>query len=189
MSSRPATGRMLTDLNRWPNGSSKMPILLKGSCRCGAVGSRSKATRRCPTSFATARSAASSRAAAALPSISAPIADTLKHHRQAPSRPLPRRDRGRRAAALRDLVGRAAVLPQMRLGALALRSDLAGAGASLRLGNRQRAAEGAGARSSDAEVQGVLGRARHVRKGDKTFELYPEESIADWHKQRGLWVD
>ena len=28
-----------------------------------------------------------------------------------------------------------------------------------------------------------------IRDGDKTFELYPEESIADWHKRRGLWVD
>jgi hypothetical protein len=24
---------------------------------------------------------------------------------------------------------------------------------------------------------------------DRTFEEYPEESIADWHKARGLWVD
>ena len=28
-----------------------------------------------------------------------------------------------------------------------------------------------------------------IRKGDKTFDVYPEESIADWHKKRGLWVD
>lgn len=28
-----------------------------------------------------------------------------------------------------------------------------------------------------------------IRKGDKTFELYPEESIADWHRRHGLWVD
>jgi len=28
-----------------------------------------------------------------------------------------------------------------------------------------------------------------IRPGDRTFALYPEESIADWHKKRGLWVD
>ncbi|BCH10401.1 alanine acetyltransferase [Mesorhizobium sp. 131-3-5] len=26
-------------------------------------------------------------------------------------------------------------------------------------------------------------------KGDKTFDVYPEESIADWHKRMGMWVD
>ena len=24
---------------------------------------------------------------------------------------------------------------------------------------------------------------------DRTFDEYPEESIADWHKARGLWID
>ncbi len=28
-----------------------------------------------------------------------------------------------------------------------------------------------------------------VGKKDRTFEEYPEEAIADWHKARGLWVD
>ena len=28
-----------------------------------------------------------------------------------------------------------------------------------------------------------------IRKGDKAFDVYPEELIADWHKRRGLWVD
>ena len=28
-----------------------------------------------------------------------------------------------------------------------------------------------------------------VGRKDRTFEEYPEESIADWHKARGLWVD
>lgn len=28
-----------------------------------------------------------------------------------------------------------------------------------------------------------------IRDGDRSFDLYPEESIADWHKARGLWVD
>lgn len=32
-------------------------------------------------------------------------------------------------------------------------------------------------------VQPAIGR------NDKVFELYPEESIADWHKRTGLWVD
>ena len=28
-----------------------------------------------------------------------------------------------------------------------------------------------------------------IRKGDKTFELYPEESIAEWHRRHKAWVD
>ncbi len=28
-----------------------------------------------------------------------------------------------------------------------------------------------------------------IRPGDETFELYPEISIADWHRRHGLWVD
>ncbi|PSJ64011.1 GFA family protein [Pseudaminobacter soli (ex Li et al. 2025)] len=28
-----------------------------------------------------------------------------------------------------------------------------------------------------------------VRPGDLTFELYPLESIAGWHKRQGLWVE
>lgn len=28
-----------------------------------------------------------------------------------------------------------------------------------------------------------------IGKDDKTFEVYPEESIADWHKRTGMWVD
>jgi hypothetical protein len=28
-----------------------------------------------------------------------------------------------------------------------------------------------------------------VGRKDRTFDEYPEESIADWHKARGLWVD
>ncbi|MBS3647497.1 GFA family protein [Pseudaminobacter sp. 19-2017] len=28
-----------------------------------------------------------------------------------------------------------------------------------------------------------------IRPGDVSFELYPEDSIADWHKKHGLWVD
>ncbi|WP_309085426.1 GFA family protein [Chelativorans sp.] len=28
-----------------------------------------------------------------------------------------------------------------------------------------------------------------IREGDLTFVLYPEESIADWHRRNGLWVD
>ena len=27
-----------------------------------------------------------------------------------------------------------------------------------------------------------------IRDGDKTFDLYPEESIADWHRRTGMWV-
>ena len=28
----------------------------------------------------------------------------------------------------------------------------------------------------------------NVRKGDKKFDLYPEELIADWHKRTKMWV-
>ncbi|MBZ9767841.1 MULTISPECIES: GFA family protein [unclassified Mesorhizobium] len=28
-----------------------------------------------------------------------------------------------------------------------------------------------------------------VGKNDKVFDVYPEESIADWHKRTGMWVD
>jgi hypothetical protein len=28
-----------------------------------------------------------------------------------------------------------------------------------------------------------------VRDGDPTFDLYPDESIEDWHRARGLWID
>ncbi|MEO3999178.1 GFA family protein [Mesorhizobium sp. CAU 1732] len=29
----------------------------------------------------------------------------------------------------------------------------------------------------------------NIHDGDATFDVYPEESIADWHRKRGLWVD
>lgn len=29
----------------------------------------------------------------------------------------------------------------------------------------------------------------NIRAGDRAFDVYPEESIADWHRKRGLWVD
>jgi hypothetical protein len=28
-----------------------------------------------------------------------------------------------------------------------------------------------------------------IKAGDKQFDDYPEESIEDWHRSRGLWVD
>lgn len=28
-----------------------------------------------------------------------------------------------------------------------------------------------------------------IRDGDRTFDLYPEESIADWHRRTGMWVE
>ncbi|MCT7375076.1 GFA family protein [Chelativorans salis] len=28
-----------------------------------------------------------------------------------------------------------------------------------------------------------------IREGDATFALYPEESIADWHRRNGVWID
>lgn len=29
----------------------------------------------------------------------------------------------------------------------------------------------------------------NIRDGDVTFDLYPEESIASWHRRNGMWVD
>lgn len=29
----------------------------------------------------------------------------------------------------------------------------------------------------------------NVGKDDKTFEEYPDQSIEDWHRERGLWID
>lgn len=31
--------------------------------------------------------------------------------------------------------------------------------------------------------------APDIRPGDTAFELYPPDSIADWHKRHGVWVD
>jgi hypothetical protein len=28
-----------------------------------------------------------------------------------------------------------------------------------------------------------------IRDGDATFDLYPEQSLEEWHRSRGLWVD
>lgn len=28
-----------------------------------------------------------------------------------------------------------------------------------------------------------------IKPGDLSFDVYPEESIADWHRRNGLWVD
>jgi hypothetical protein len=28
-----------------------------------------------------------------------------------------------------------------------------------------------------------------IRDGDGVFDLYPEQSIEDWHRSRGLWVE
>lgn len=28
-----------------------------------------------------------------------------------------------------------------------------------------------------------------IREGDETFALYPRESLADWHRRNGLWMD
>lgn len=28
-----------------------------------------------------------------------------------------------------------------------------------------------------------------IRENDKAFDIYPQESIADWHKRTGMWVD
>ena len=29
----------------------------------------------------------------------------------------------------------------------------------------------------------------YISEGDLVFEVYPEESIADWHNRHGLWIE
>lgn len=29
----------------------------------------------------------------------------------------------------------------------------------------------------------------NIGRGDKTFRLYPKKSIEEWHRQRGLWIE
>jgi hypothetical protein len=29
----------------------------------------------------------------------------------------------------------------------------------------------------------------NITKNDKTFDEYPDQSIEDWHRERGLWID
>lgn len=29
----------------------------------------------------------------------------------------------------------------------------------------------------------------NIAKNDKTFDEYPDQSIEDWHRERGLWID
>jgi hypothetical protein len=29
----------------------------------------------------------------------------------------------------------------------------------------------------------------NIGKNDRSFDEYPEQSIEDWHRSRGLWVD
>ena len=31
--------------------------------------------------------------------------------------------------------------------------------------------------------------APHIGPSDRVFDLYPDQSIEDWHRSRGLWVD
>jgi hypothetical protein len=29
----------------------------------------------------------------------------------------------------------------------------------------------------------------HFGRGDARFQLYPKQSIEEWHRKRGLWID
>ena len=51
-----------------------------------------------------------------------------------------------------------------------------------------RAAGAAGAHASDAALQAQLGESRRSARSDLTFDLYPKQSIEQWHKQHGLWI-
>ena len=138
-----------------------MPMLLKGSCRCGAVGFEVESHTPAPFMLCYCSICRKQQGGGGYAiNLGARFRDA-EDQGQAPARRLPRRDRGRRAAALRGVDRRAQLLQEMRLGAVALRSDLAGTGAPLRLGDRQRTAEAEGARPHHAEIQGVMGRARY----------------------------
>ena len=115
----------------------------KGSCRCGAVRFAVESHTPVPYQLCYCSICRKQQGGGGFAINLGADSDTLKITGKRHLGALSRRDRGRRASALRGLDRRAALLQQMRLGAMALRSDLAGARPSLRLGHRQRAAEAA----------------------------------------------
>lgn len=54
--------------------------------------------------------------------------------------------------------------------------------------DRQRPAGPAIARAFDAAIQSGGGEPA-IGPGDETFDIYPEHSIEQWHRDKGLWLD
>ncbi|MBB6407551.1 hypothetical protein HNQ71_000195 [Mesorhizobium sangaii] len=133
-----------------------MPLLLKGSCRCNAV--RFEVESHTPAPFMLCYCSICRKQQGGGGFAINLGADKETLNIKGKRNLLPGRDRGRRASAVRDIDRRAQFLPQMRVGIVALRPDMARVGASLRLGDRHRSAEAAEPGASDAEVQGQLGR-------------------------------
>ena len=51
-----------------------------------------------------------------------------------------------------------------------------------------------GVMPATAGIAALMGRPARQARADvgyltQAFSLYPDESIADWHRKRGLWVD
>ena len=166
-----------------------MPMLIKGSCRCAAV--RFEVASHTPVPYQLCYCSICRKQQGG-GGFAINLGANSTH-----SKSTGKRDLGLYRAEIEDderpaceiSSGERRFLPEMRLGTLALRSALAGAGASVRLGSRQRVAGRARAGPPHAEIQGVMGRARHPARATGPSSLYPEESIADWHKRHGLWVE
>ena len=165
-----------------------MPMLLKGSCRCGAVRFEVDSHTPVPYQLCYCSICRKQQGGGGFAINLGADSATLKVTGKRAPRPLPGRDRGRRASALRDLDGRAALLPKCGSAlwlydptwpelvhpfASAIDSELPKAQERVHLMLKYKA--------SWVEPD--------IAQGRQGVRLYPEESIADWHKKRGLWVD
>ena len=158
------------------------PCTSKDPATAAPCGSASRRRTPIPSAFATARSAARPRARGGFAINLGADAATLKVEGEEHVRTYHARlhDEGDAAEP-----GRAQVLRHVRLGALALGPALAGSRASARLGDRHAPAGAARAHPPHARQPRALGRALR-RAEDKTFDEYPDESLADWHRRLGL---
>ena len=123
-----------------------MPMLLKGSCRCGAVRFEVESHTPAPFMLCYCSICRKQQGGGGYAINLGAVFETLKVKGKRTLGVYRAEIEDDEQPQLRGVDGRAQLLPEMRIGALALRSDLAGAGASLRLGDRQRAAEAAAAR-------------------------------------------
>src|SRR5690606_21472053 len=139
-----------------------MPVLMKGSCRCGAVRFEAESHTPVPYQLCYCSICRKQQGGGGYAINLAADARTLKVEGE---EHLGLYRAETQAAALQSVVRRAPFLPRVRRGPLALRSELAGAGAPLRQCDRQRPAGRAAARAPHAEIQGQLGRAGHSRGG------------------------
>ena len=138
-----------------------MPVLLKGSCRCGAVSFEVESHTPAPFMLCYCSICRKQQGGGGYAINLGGIHETLKVKGK--------RSIGVYRAEIEDdershcevSTGERNFCKKCGSALVALRPDLAGAGASVRLGDRQRTAEAEGARPHHAEIPGVLGRARH----------------------------